>query len=117
MFLVDKYFNDSNQYVWHHSIIEKILDSFDTHGEIYSQIDNVMKKPEDEFEKIIKNLECGIWKYANFQHLVVYGRPGSGKDFLVNKLLEKIYGKSNIQLNDVEYTINGYGNSISKVNI
>ena len=26
MFLVDKYFNDSNQYIWHHSIIEKILD-------------------------------------------------------------------------------------------
>jgi replication factor C subunit 3/5 len=76
-----------------------------------------MKKPEDEFEKIVTNLQCGIWKYANFQHLVVYGKPGSGKDFLVNKLLEKIYGKNNIQLNDVEYTINGYGNSKTKVNI
>ena len=117
MFLVDKYFNDSNQYVWHHSIIEKILDSFDTHTDIYSQIENVMKKPEDEFEKIITNLHCGIWKYANFQHLVVYGKPGSGKDFLVNKMLEKIYGKNNIKLNDVEYTINGYGNSKTKVNI
>ena len=117
MFLVDKYFNDSNQYVWHHSIIEKILDSFDTHSEIYNQIDSVMKKPDDEFEKIISNLERGIWKYANFQHLVVYGRPGSGKDFLINKLLEKIYGKKNIELNDVEYLINGYGNSKTKVNI
>lgn len=117
MFLVDKYFNDSNQYVWHHSIIEKILDSFDTHNEIYSQMDNVMKKPDDEFEKIISNLERGIWKYANFQHLVVYGRPGCGKEFLVNKLLEKIYGKKNIELNDVEYMINGYGNSKTKVNI
>lgn len=117
MFLVDKYFNDSNQYVWHHSIIEKILDSFDTHTDIYSQIDNVMKKPEDEFEKIITNLQCGIWKYANFQHLVVYGKPGSGKDFLVNKMLEKIYGKNNIKLNEVEYTINGYGNSKTTVNI
>ena len=117
MFLVDKYFNDSNQYVWHHSIIEKILDSFDTHTDIYSQINNVMKKPEDEFEKIITNLHCGIWKYANFQHLVVYGKPGSGKDFLINKMLEKIYGKNNIKLNDVEYTINGYGNSKTKVNI
>ena len=62
MFLVDKYFNDSNQYVWHHSIIEKILDSFDTQTNIYLQIDSVMKKPEDEFQKIITNLECGIWK-------------------------------------------------------
>ena len=49
MFLVDKYFNDSNQYVWHHSIIEKILDSFDTHTDIYSQIDNVMKNVKDVF--------------------------------------------------------------------
>ena len=117
MFLVDKYFNDSNQYVWHHSIIEKILDSFDTHNEVYQQIDSVMKKPDDDFEKIITNLERGIWKFANFQHLVIYGRPGSGKDFLVNKLLEKIYGKKNIELNDVEYLINGYGNSKTKVNI
>jgi len=117
MFLVDKYFNDSNQYVWHHSIIEKILDSFDTHTDIYSQINNIINKPDDEFEKIITNLHCGIWKYANFQHLVVYGKPGSGKDFLVNKMLEKIYGKNNIKLNDVEYTINGYGNSKTKVNI
>ena len=117
MFLVDKYFNDSNQYIWHHSIIEKILDSFDSYSYIYSHLDNIIKKPEDKFKEIIYNLQDGIWKYANFQHLVVYGKPGSSKDFLVNKLLEKIYGKNNIQLNDVEYTINGYGNSKTKVNI
>jgi len=117
MFLVDKYFNDSNQYIWNNSIVEKILDSFDTHGEIYRQIDTVMKKSPEEFEKIISNLERGIWKFANFQHLVIYGRPGCGKEFLVNKLLEKIYGKKNIELNEVEYTINGYGNSKTKVNI
>jgi len=117
MFLVDKYFNDSNQYIWNNSIVEKILDSFDTHSEIYRQIDTVMKKSPEEFEKIILNLERGIWKFANFQHLVIYGRPGCGKEFLVNKLLEKIYGKKNIELNEVEYTINGYGNSKTKVNI
>jgi replication factor C subunit 3/5 len=117
MFLVDKYFNDSNQYIWHHSIIEKILESFNTHNEIYDQIDTVIKKPDDEFEKIITNLDRGIWKFANFQHLVIYGKPGSGKDFLINKLLEKIYDKENIELNEVEYLINGYGNSKTKVNI
>jgi replication factor C subunit 3/5 len=60
-------------------------------------------------------LERGVWKYANFQHLVIYGKPGSGKEFLVNKLLENIYGKQNVVLNDIEYTINGYGNSKTKV--
>ena len=117
MFLVDKYFKDSNHYVWHHSIIEKVLESFDAHNEIYSKIDSVIKKPDDEFEKIITNLQSGIWRFANFQHLVVYGKPGSGKEFLVNKLLERIYNKENTQLNDIEYTINGYGNSKTKVMI
>ena len=117
MFLVDKYYKDSNQYIWHHSIIEKILESFDTHNEIYSRIDKIVKKPENEFAEIISNLERGIWRYANFQHLVVYGKGGSGKEFLVNKLLEKIYGKANTELNEIEYTINGYGNSKTKVKI
>jgi replication factor C subunit 3/5 len=117
MFLVDKYFKDSNHYVWHHSIIEKVLESFDTHNEIYSKIDKIIQKPDDEFEKIIYNLQSGIWRFANFQHLVVYGKPGCGKEFLVNKLLEKIYNKENTQLNDIEYTINGYGNSKTKVMI
>jgi len=117
MFLVDKYYKDSNQYIWHHSIIEKILESFDTHNEIYSRIDKIVKKPQNEFAEIISNLERGIWRYANFQHLVVYGKGGSGKEFLVNKLLEKIYGKANTELNEIEYTINGYGNSKTKVKI
>jgi replication factor C subunit 3/5 len=117
MFLVDKYFKDSNHYVWHQSIIGKILESFDTHNEIYSKIDSIIKKPDDEFEKIISNLHSGLWRFANFQHLVVYGKPGSGKEFLVNKLLERIYNKENIELNDIEYTINGYGNSKTKVMI
>jgi replication factor C subunit 3/5 len=117
MFLVDKYFNDSNHYILHNSIIEKILDSFDTHNEIYSKIQDVVKKPINEFQKIINNLDSGIWRFANFQHLVVYGKPGSGKEFLVNKLLERIYNKENTKLNDIEYIINGYGNSKTKVMI
>jgi replication factor C subunit 3/5 len=115
MFLVDKYFLDSNQQTWHQSILQKILDSFDNHAQIYNDIDNVMKKSPEEFENIITDLERGIWRYANFQHLVVYGPTGSGKEYLINKLLEKIYGKQNTQLSNVEYTINGYGSSKTKV--
>ena len=117
MFLVDKYYKDSSQYIWHHSIIKKILDSFDTHNEIYLKLDKVLKKPDNEFADIVSNLERGIWRYANFQHLVVYGKSGSGKEFLVNKLIEKIYGKNNTELNEIEYIINGYGNSKTKVKI
>jgi replication factor C subunit 3/5 len=112
MFLVDKYFDTINQYAWHNAIVEKILDSFDIQNEIYSQLADINNV---QFEKIIDNLNSGIWRYANFQHLVVYGRSGSGKEFLVNKLLEKIYGKKNTELSEIEYTINGYGSSKTKL--
>ena len=52
MFLVDKYFNDSNQYVWHHSIIEKILDSFDTQTNIYLQIEYLNINKDKQIKKI-----------------------------------------------------------------
>lgn len=112
MFLIDKYFKDSTNYVWHQSIIEKILESFDNHNEIYSKLKNT---DNHEVSKIINILDSGILRFANFQHLVVYGKPGSGKEFLVDKLLERIYNKENTELNEIEYIINGYGNSKTKV--
>lgn len=117
MFLVDKYFKNTDYYDWHQSIIEKILESFNNHTKIYSNMSNIIDKPIDEFTNIINNLDCGILRFSNFQHLVVYGKPGSGKEFLVNKLLEKIYNKENTELNEIEYIINGYGNSKTKVMI
>jgi replication factor C subunit 3/5 len=112
MFLIDKYFKDSTNYVWHQSIIEKILESFDNHNEIYSKLKNT---DNHEVSRIINILDSGILRFANFQHLVVYGKPGSGKEFLVDKLLERIYNKENTELNEIEYIINGYGNSKTKV--
>ena len=117
MFLIDKCFNNSKQYVWYHKTIDKILDSFDTNNDIYFNINDIKNKSPEEFEKIILNLDKNACKFENFQHLVIYGKQGSGKFFLVNKLLEKIYGEKNIQINDVEYVINGYGNSKTKVTI
>ena len=107
MFLVDKYFKNTDYYDWHQSIIEKILESFNNHTKIYSNMSNIIDKPINEFTNIINNLNCGILRFSNFQHLVVYGKPGSGKEFLVNKLLEKIYNKENTELNEIEY-IEGY---------
>ena len=117
MFLVDKYYNDSNYITCHQTIIDKIIDSFDTHNQIYSNIDKIVKLPIDEFEKVIKNLEYGTWRYSNLQHLIIYGPSGSGKEYLINKLLEKIYGKTSIELKDVEYTVSGYSNTKTKIMI
>ena len=117
MFLVDKYYNNSNLVTCHEDILQKLLDTFDAHSQIYENIEDVVKKPFDEFKEVIKDLESGVWRYANFQHLIVYGRSGCGKEYLVNKLLSKIYGKKVVKTEKVEYTISGYGNSKTKVKI
>jgi replication factor C subunit 3/5 len=117
MFLVDKYYNDSNYIKYHQTIIDKILNNFDIHNEIYSNIDSIIKLPNNEFCKIINNLENGTWRYSNFQHLIIYGPNGCGKEYLVNKLLEKIYGKSSVELREVEYTVSGYSSTKTKIMI
>lgn len=117
MFLVDKYYNDSNYITCHQTIIDKIIDSFDAHNQIYSNINSIIKMPDDDFKKILDDLEYGTWRYSNFQHLIVYGPSGSGKEYLINKLLEKIYGKQCVELKEVEYTVSGYSNTKTKIMI
>jgi hypothetical protein len=108
MFLIDKYQNISNEYISKNEMIEKILNCFNTHNNIYRNIDEIIKKTPHEFIKTIVELEKGVWKFANFQHLIVYGSLTTNKEYLVNLLLEKIYGKKYIELKEVEYTISGY---------
>jgi replication factor C subunit 3/5 len=117
MFLVDKYYNDSNYITCHQTIIDKIIESFDAHNQIYANINSVIKLPNQEFTNVINDLEYGTWRYANFQHLIVYGPSGCGKEYLVNKLLEKIYGKNSVELKEVEYTVSGYSNTKTKIMI
>ena len=117
MFLVDKYYTESNQIASHKKILDHLLESFNIHNMIYKNIETIIKKPKDEFYNIIDNMEHGTWKYANFPHLLIYGPEGCGKEYIVNKLLENIYGKKSIELNEVEYTITGYSNTKTKVMI
>ena len=115
MFLVDKYYNDSNNILYCQGIIDKIIESFDAHNIIYSNVNEIIKLPNNEFRKVINNLKYGTWQYANFQHIIVYGQNGSVKEYLINRLLEKIYGSSGIELKDVEYVVSGYSNTKTKI--
>lgn len=117
MFLVDKYYNDLNYITYHQTIINKIIDSFDSHNQIYSNIDSIVKLPNNELYKIVTDLNYETWRYSNFMHLIIYGSIGSGKEYLINNLLEKIYGKSGIELKQVEYTVTGYSNTKTKIMI
>ena len=96
MFLVDKYYQETNLIASHKKILDNLLDSFNVHSMIYKNIDTIVKKPKDEFYNIIDNMVHGTWKYANFPHLLVYGPEGCGKEYIVNKLLENIYGNKEI---------------------
>jgi replication factor C subunit 3/5 len=117
MFLIDKYNYLIYKLTSEQKLINNILNSFNSHNTIYNNLQDILNKPTDEFKKIIDELERCIWKYSNFQHLIVYGSINSNKEQFVNVLLENIYGKNNIEVKDVEYIINGYGSTKTKVNI
>ena len=113
MFLVDKYYQNSNYITCHQPIIDKIIESFDSHNQIYSNINDKMSNTD--FCNTIDKLECGTWRYSNFQHLIVYGSTDCGKEYLVNRLLTQIYGRIGIEVKNVEYTVCGYSNTKVKI--
>lgn len=115
MLLIDKY--KTNNIMPSCDIINKLLYSLNTHNMVYDNIDMVVNKDNNEFKMIIDKMEHGEWKYANLPHLLFYGPEGCGKEFVVDILLEKIFTKKSTQLQETEYTINGYGNSKTKIMI
>lgn len=116
MFLVDKYCNESNSIACHEEIIGRLLKSFDTHSDIYNNFNNI-KNDNSKIIDSIKYINQKSFQYSNFQHLIFYGPEGCGKEYLVNKLIEKIYGVKGSKLKEIEYTINGYSNTKTKIMI
>lgn len=114
MFLINKYENDDILIKYHNVIIKHLIDSFNNNTNIENNIINILNDIDNN-KNNIKNLHTNNIKFQNFQHLIVYGLKGSAKRMLINKLLELIYG--NIKIDNVEYTINGYGNTKSKVTV
>ena len=114
MFLVDKYYQDSNSIFYHQDIVNKILNSFDSHIQYYNNYKELITKPTNEIKKIFSELYNGTNRYASFQHLILYGSPGSDKEYIVNKLLERVFD-SNIKVNEVEYQVSGYSNTKTKI--
>jgi replication factor C subunit 3/5 len=123
MFLVDKYNNDTNYTICHSSILRKLVSSFDTYNQIYQNILNISNSKCNEIlhqNTLLHNELLSFsepTRYSNFQHLIVYGPEGCSKEYLINKLLEKIFGKSSVELKDVEYTVCGYSNTKTKIMI
>ena len=115
MFLVDKYAQFNQHITFNEDIVDKILDSFDSHNEIYNNLNTIFNKPKNIILKKLKTIQDNSLRYANFHHLIVYGPEGNNKEYIVNRLLQKIYGEKMVQLQDIEYVINGYSNTKTKV--
>ena len=115
MFLIDKYKHD--HIIPSNTIVDNLLNSLNTHTQIFENIKNIIKLPNKDFYKIIDNMEHGNWKYANLPHLLFYGPDGSCKELIVENLLAKIFTKQSVKLEETEYIINGYSNVKSKVMI
>ena len=136
MFLVDKYYNDTNYIICHASILRQLINSFDTQQQTYQNVLKLLncKKKCISSKKIYQKLKLyqiinhnseivhtnqynNYTRYSNFQHLIVYGPDGCSKDYLINKLLGKIFGENSVELKDVEYTVCGYSNTKTKIMI
>jgi len=88
MFFVDKYYKEFDKIIPYQNIINNII-------------------------KTSKNIK----KNNNFQHLIIHGISNICKQYIVNKILENLFGKKIIELHDVEYMISGYSNIKTKITI
>ena len=85
MFLVDKYSYLINQISSQQKIIKNILNSFNNHIHIFENINEIVKKPKEELKLILEDLERGVFKYSNFQHIIVYGSINSNKENMIKR--------------------------------
>ena len=114
MFLIDKYYNNINSIACHQNILNRLLKSFDTHSDIYNNFENI-KNNNEKVKESLDYINNKPFQYCNFQHLIFYGPEGCGKEYITNKLIKKIFGESGSKLQEIEYTINGYSNTKTKV--
>jgi replication factor C subunit 3/5 len=123
MFLVDTYKNELILINYYKNIIDTIINKIDRTPHIINNVNNIINLSYDKFiknfleKKLKENLEINLEsdKYSNFQHLIIYGHYNTAKELIVEKLLEKIYGKYITELKDIEYNINGYSNVKTKI--
>jgi replication factor C subunit 3/5 len=112
MFFIDKY-QDEIYKIFQSSTLDNIMKNINQYKCL---TDKYLENPTfEDFKKYIKLVNTNEINFSNFQHLLFYGPEGCGKEYIVNNIIEQIYGKENSKLNDVEYTITEYSNKKTKV--
>ena len=110
MFLIDKYYDKNILFGYYKNIIDNIVNKF-----IYTDFSKYKNIKQYQYNDFINNIKYNKYNFNNMQHLIIYGPEGTSKEFIVNKLLEHIYGEKYIKTKDVEYNISGYSNSKTKI--
>ncbi len=118
MFLIDEYKKHSEGANYHKEIIDRLLNSNDKKKDYFTNIEKLKNiKDINSFVNEINEQYSNNKSYNNFPHILLYGPEGAGKNHLVNMLLERIYDKTVHTIKEVKYTVVGYGNSKTKVDI
>jgi len=112
MFFIDKY-QDEIYKIFQSSTLDNIMKNIDQYKCL---TEKYLEKPTLKgFKNYINLVNTSEINFSNFQHLLFYGPEGCGKEYIVNNIIQQIYGKENSKLNDVEYTITEYSNKKTKV--
>ena len=98
-----KYQGDLKEYK---QILDPIVDKF-KNDIVYKNIN-----PKYDFSFLNNNNN-----YDLRNNIIIYGGDDSIKEYIMNKILEKIYGKQNIITKNQTYVINGYANIKTNITI
>jgi replication factor C subunit 3/5 len=101
MFLIDKYRGINAKNIFYNISINQILDKI---------LDVKIDANNFDMNAFLTNKNLN-----NFPHLLINGQVGCGKDMLVDLILTRLFDDSIYKLEDIEYTISGYGNNKTHV--
>lgn len=124
MLLIDKYqILNKDDIKFHHDIYYKLLNYTSKYDYIQKEIKflEVNKTYQDfvlNYKKFKKDLENEKYiKFKKLPNLLIHGHTGSGKKSLIKMLLLEIFGDQVENVKLETYTITGYSNSDTEINI
>lgn len=109
MFLCDEFVvKDYNDIFFNKDIYRDFLKINMANSIVENTLEFLKQKNIQKYDIFIK--EKRKEKYKNMPNIFIYGKPGCGKDNMVNCLLENIYGKDINDMSIIKFKIDDYAN-------
>ena len=122
--LIDKYqINTKYDIKFHKDIYYKLLNYTSQHDTIINEHNYIKQHKTHQgyllnYKEYLKNKETEKFnKFKKLPNLLIHGHTGSGKKTLIKMLLREIFGDQVEKTKLETYTITGYGNSETEINI